>query len=404
MTVDPSSAPSTLTQRLAGTVAPFVRFFDGPVWARYADPDVANLAVGNPQEFPLPAYVGALERALTPQDKDWFAYKMSEPRSRAIVARTLTARTGLDYDPLDIQMTNGGFAAIAVTLRAIVEPGDEVIFLSPPWFFYELLIVAAGGDRGPGHAGGAGLRPGSRGDRGRDHPTDASGHREHAAQPERPGLSGGRPRGGRRRPGGRVAARTAGRSIWSPTSRTTASCSTGGRSTARPRSIRARSRPTHTARLCSRRACASGTSPCRRRHPTARRFANRCSSHRSRPATRSRTPCCSTRSRISSSCRSMSGRSNVVATGSSARCATRAMRRRCPRARSTSWPRRPIPDDEAFSVTLAEHGVLVLPGTVVELPGWFRISLTASERMIDTAIRGFAAARDAQPAQAVAAR
>ena len=88
MTVDPSSAPSTLTQRLAGTVAPFVRFFDGPVWARYADPDVANLAVGNPQEFPLPAYVGALERALTPQDKDWFAYKMSEPRSRAIVARS----------------------------------------------------------------------------------------------------------------------------------------------------------------------------------------------------------------------------------------------------------------------------------------------------------------------------
>ena len=42
-------------------------------------------------------------------------------------------------------MTNGGFAAIAVALRAIVEPGDEVIFLSPPWFFYEILILAAGG-------------------------------------------------------------------------------------------------------------------------------------------------------------------------------------------------------------------------------------------------------------------
>ena len=93
----------------------------------------------------MPAYVDALARALTPQDKDWFAYKMSEPRSRATVARTLTSRTGLEYDPLDIQMTNGGFAALAVTLRAIVEPGDEVIFLSPPWFFYELLIVAAGG-------------------------------------------------------------------------------------------------------------------------------------------------------------------------------------------------------------------------------------------------------------------
>ena len=60
-----------------------------------------------------------------------------------------------------------------------------------------------------------------------------------------------------------------------------------------------------------------------------------------------------------------------------------------------------IADEEAFSRTLAEHDVLVLPGTVVELPGWFRISLTASDRMIDEAIPRFAAVREAQ---AVAAR
>jgi len=28
-----------------------------------------------------------------------------------------------------------------------LEPGDEVVFLSPPWFFYEMLILAAGGER-----------------------------------------------------------------------------------------------------------------------------------------------------------------------------------------------------------------------------------------------------------------
>jgi len=26
----------------------------------------------------------------------------------------------------------------------LTDPGDEVIFISPPWFFYEALIVAAG--------------------------------------------------------------------------------------------------------------------------------------------------------------------------------------------------------------------------------------------------------------------
>jgi aspartate aminotransferase len=41
-------------------------------------------------------------------------------------------------------LTNGNFAGIAIVLRVIVDPGDEVIFVSPPWFFYETLILAAG--------------------------------------------------------------------------------------------------------------------------------------------------------------------------------------------------------------------------------------------------------------------
>jgi hypothetical protein len=39
--------------------------------------------------------------------------------------------------------------------------------------------------------------------------------------------------------------------------------------------------------------------------------------------------------------------------------------------------------------------VLVLPGTVVEVPGWFRISLTASNKMVDVGIERFAAAMEA---------
>src|SRR5262249_26273019 len=51
----------------------------------------------------------------------------------------------LAFEPRDIVLTNGAYAAISVTLRAIVEAGDEVIFLTPPWFFYEALIVAHDG-------------------------------------------------------------------------------------------------------------------------------------------------------------------------------------------------------------------------------------------------------------------
>jgi aspartate aminotransferase len=54
--------------------------------------------------------------------------------------------------------------------------------------------------------------------------------------------------------------------------------------------------------------------------------------------------------------------------------------------------RAPIQDDARFVEILADHGVLVLPGSVVEVPGWFRISLTASDAMVERGLEGFAAA------------
>jgi aspartate aminotransferase len=131
--------------RLRDSIAPFMAFFTGPFAKLNANPEVANFAVGNPQEFPLPAYVDALRGQLEPRRRDWFAYKDSEPKSRITVARSLAARTGMAWDLADVAMTNGGFAALAVSMCALVEPGDEVIFLSPPWFFYEFMILAAGG-------------------------------------------------------------------------------------------------------------------------------------------------------------------------------------------------------------------------------------------------------------------
>ncbi len=132
-------------QAMLASVAPFLSFFGGPVGEALRKPGVANFAFGNPNEMPLEGYVAALHRHLDPLSPDWFAYKMSEPNAQAAVAKALTARTGLPWDPADVAMTNGGFAAIATAIRAIVEPGDEVVFLTPPWFFYEILILAVGG-------------------------------------------------------------------------------------------------------------------------------------------------------------------------------------------------------------------------------------------------------------------
>jgi aspartate aminotransferase len=54
--------------------------------------------------------------------------------------------------------------------------------------------------------------------------------------------------------------------------------------------------------------------------------------------------------------------------------------------------RSPIDDDVAFTKRLAEENVFVLPGVIFELPGWFRISLTANDDMVERALPGFGAA------------
>jgi aspartate aminotransferase len=58
------------------------------------------------------------------------------------------------------------------------------------------------------------------------------------------------------------------------------------------------------------------------------------------------------------------------------------------------WPRSPIPDDEAFVAALSRRGVLVMPGTLFETPGWFRICLTATAESIEAAVPHFAGALD----------
>ncbi len=133
------------TDRMIASVAPVLDFYEHGTWERHhLDPDIADFAFGNPQEMPLPGLVDTLQRHAVPENKDWFAYKTSEEEPRQVVAEVLRGRTGLAYEPEDVALTAGAFGALGVTIRALCDVGDEVIFLSPPWFFYELMIESSG--------------------------------------------------------------------------------------------------------------------------------------------------------------------------------------------------------------------------------------------------------------------
>lgn len=72
------------------------------------------------------------------------------PELRAAVAAHQERRYGLSYDPdTEVLVTAGATEAIAATLLALLEPGDEVIALEPYYDSYAACIAMAGGTRVP---------------------------------------------------------------------------------------------------------------------------------------------------------------------------------------------------------------------------------------------------------------
>jgi aspartate aminotransferase len=125
-----------------------LRFFTESAWAMMdpTDPERADFVAGNPQELAQPAFVESIQRWAVPQDEHWYAYKFNEPYAQEAAASGLRDRRGISFEAEDIFLTDGAFAALLLCIRTVADPGDEVLFLSPPWFFYEALIVGGGAE------------------------------------------------------------------------------------------------------------------------------------------------------------------------------------------------------------------------------------------------------------------
>src|SRR6516225_7002513 len=110
---------------------------------RRAESGICDFTFGSPHEMPLPPLVEAIRRHAIPLNKDWFAYKTSEAEPQAFLAEHLTRELSLPFEPEDIALTNGAFAAIAVAFRLLLDIGDEAIFSTPAWFSYEPMLLIA---------------------------------------------------------------------------------------------------------------------------------------------------------------------------------------------------------------------------------------------------------------------
>ena len=110
---------------------------------RRGDPGICDLTFGNPHEMPLAGLVTALRERAMPKHKDWFAYKTSEKESQAFLAQRLQSELALPFEPSDIALTTGAFAAIMVAFHIVLNAGDEAVISEPAWFCYEPMLLAA---------------------------------------------------------------------------------------------------------------------------------------------------------------------------------------------------------------------------------------------------------------------
>jgi aspartate aminotransferase len=103
---------------------------------------VFDFTLGNPEIEPPPAVLAAARRLLASDEPHLHAYMPNAgyPRVRDAVARRLSAATGLPYTANHVLMTVGAGAALNTVLKALLDPGDEVITVAP--FFAEYVFYA----------------------------------------------------------------------------------------------------------------------------------------------------------------------------------------------------------------------------------------------------------------------
>jgi aminotransferase len=106
---------------------------------------VISLGVGEP-DFVTPWHI--CEAAIYSLEKGYTMYTSNKgtPELRAELARHLESRFGLTYDPDDeILITVGVSEGLDLAMRAILNPGDEVIMPDPCYVAYPASVSLAGG-------------------------------------------------------------------------------------------------------------------------------------------------------------------------------------------------------------------------------------------------------------------
>ena len=108
---------------------------------------VFDFTLGNPEIDPPPAVIAAARKVLDSREPHLHAYMPNAgyPRVREAVAKRLSAATGLPYTAGHVLMTVGAGGALNTVLKALLDPGDEVLTVAPYFAEYTFYAENHGG-------------------------------------------------------------------------------------------------------------------------------------------------------------------------------------------------------------------------------------------------------------------
>ena len=106
--------------------------------------DVIGFGAGEP-DFNTPEHIKAAAIQAIHDNKTRYTPASGTVELKQAVCQRMKADCGLDYKPSQVVVTSGAKHCVYVALRALVNPGDEVILPAPYWVSYLELIKMVSG-------------------------------------------------------------------------------------------------------------------------------------------------------------------------------------------------------------------------------------------------------------------
>lgn len=108
------------------------------------DPSILSLSVGEP-DFPTPFHIRQAAIDSIQAGKTFYTPSKGLLSLRKEISAILSRKHHLDYDPLtDILVTIGASEALEASFITLLNPGDEVILITPAYITYVPMIVMCG--------------------------------------------------------------------------------------------------------------------------------------------------------------------------------------------------------------------------------------------------------------------